>query len=85
MRVLQKYASNRESMDTLQKHIESINAVLKLVVPEDGPCPPKLREQLRIFREYVHTSISKLADLHPYHLADLTNALTAALKVSRLR
>ena len=52
-RVSQKYASNRESMDVLQKHIESMNTMIKSVRPKDGPYPPKLEEQLGIFSNYV--------------------------------
>ena len=55
VRTLQKYASNRESMDMLQKHIESMNTMIKSVRPKDGPCPPKLEEQLGIFSKYVGT------------------------------
>ena len=52
-RVSQKYASNRDSMDMLQKHIESMNTMIESVLPKDGPCPPKLKEQLGIFSKYV--------------------------------
>ena len=51
--VLQKYGSNRESMDTLRRHIDSMNSMIKSVIPEGKSCPPKLEEQLRVFSQYV--------------------------------
>ena len=52
-RVSQKYASNRESMDMLQKQIKSMNTMIESVRPKGRPCPPKLEEQLGIFSKYV--------------------------------
>ena len=43
-----------ESMDTLRKHIKSMNAMIESVLPKDRPCPLRLKEQLHIFSEYVH-------------------------------
>ena len=85
MRVLQKYASNLDSMDTLRKHIESMNAMVESILPKDGACPPMLKEQLRIFGEYVHMFIHKFANMHPYHHAELTNSFIGASKASQLR
>ena len=84
MRVLQKYTANRESMDTLRKRTESMNAIVKSVLPKDRPCPSTLREQLRIFSEYVHIFILKAANAHPYRHAGLTNAFIGASKVSQM-
>ena len=70
MRVSQKYASNRESTATLRKHIESMNPMIESVLPKDRPCPLRLKEQLRIFSEYVEMFIPESADRHPYHHAE---------------
>ena len=61
--VLQKYASNQESMATLQEHIESMNTMIESVLPKGTPCPSMLQNPLRIFHEYVRISIPKLANL----------------------
>ena len=50
-------------MDTLRKHIKSMNTVIESALPKDRSCPPMLREQLRIFNEYVHMFIPKSANL----------------------
>ena len=84
-RVSQKYASNRESMSMLRRHIESLNAMVKSVIPKDRPCPPVLKEQLRIFSEYVCIFIPKPAYPHPYRRAGLTNAFIGASTASQLR
>ena len=49
-------------MATLRQHIESLNAMVESVLPKDKPCPPLLREQLRIFSEYVHLFIPQPYD-----------------------
>ena len=72
-------------MDTLQKHIESMNAMVESVLPKDRACPPTLKEQLRIFGEYVHMFIPESVNPHPYHHAELTIVFIGASKVSRQR
>ena len=59
MRILQKYAANRESMDTLLKYIKSMNTMIESILPKGRPCPSMLKEQLRIFSEYVYIFIPK--------------------------
>ena len=41
-------------MIALRAHIESMNAMVESVFPKNRPCPATLKEQLRIFSEYVH-------------------------------
>ena len=70
MRVSQKYASNRESIASLRKHIEHMNPMIESALPKGRPCSLRLKEQLRIFSEYVHMFIPESADRHPYHHAE---------------
>ena len=85
-RVLQKYASNRESMSLLRKHIECLNAMVKSVIPKDRPCPPTLKEQLRIFSEYV-CIFTRTQPIHTHIImcADIVNAYLGRCKVLQPR
>ena len=55
IRVSQKYAANRESMDMLQKNINSMNIMIRSA--SQGGWPQNLEDHLRIFSEYVQILI----------------------------
>ena len=83
-RLLQKYASNRESMSTLRKHIECLNAMVESVIPKDRPCPPTLKEQLRIFCEYVYIfTRTKPIHTHIIMCTDIANVYLGRCEVSQ--
>ena len=86
--MLQKYASNRESMVILKKRIESLNTTIESVVPKGGPCPSKLKEQLDIFSKYVR--VSSVKSKVKSRVVSLTrcgyrNVETVAIEVGRLQ
>ena len=86
MRVLQKYTANRECMDTLRKRTESMNAIVKSVLPKDRPCPPTLREQLRIFSEYVCIfTRTQAIQTHIDMYTDIANMYLEKFKVLQLQ